>query len=440
MDYNEIFAPVVKHAFIRIMLSVVVNFDLELEQLDVKTAFLHGTLDEVIYMSQPEGFIEKGNEDKVCLLKKSLYGLKQSPRQWNKKFDDFMKSQKFRRCRKNPCVYTKGSSIDDRVYLLMYVDDMLIAAKDMEKIKALKASLKEKFEMKDLGPANRILGIDIIRDRKKGILKLSQERYLKQVLRTFNMEDCRAVVTPSYSQFKHKSLTPEELVVETRLMSSVPYASAVGSLMYGMIGTRPDLAYAVGLVSRFMENPGRCHWSAVKWILRYLKGASDVCLNFKKSDKFEIEGFCDSDYSADLDRRRSIFGYVFKVGGNTVSWRSTLQHVVALSTTEAEYMALTEAAKERIWLKIFCSELGFKSEIFKLTCDSHNAICLAKNPVHHDRTKHFEDKVHFIRDKVEDGSAKVQKIHTSLNPADMLTKSLPRNSFERCLVTLNVTN
>ncbi|KAG7533289.1 Integrase catalytic core [Arabidopsis thaliana x Arabidopsis arenosa] len=385
IDYNEIFSPVVKHVSIRIMLSVVVNFDLELEQLDVKTAFLHGTLDEVIYMNQPEGFIEKGREDEVCLLKKSLYGLKQSPREWNQKFDEFMKSQGFHRSVNNPCVYHKGSTIDDQIFLLLYVDDMLVAAKDLEKIKILKKSLNKEFEMKDLGPATRILGMDIIRDREKGVLKLSQGRYLKQVLRTFNMDDCKAVVSPINSAMKLRSLTQEELIREEPLMSSIPYASAVGSLMYAMIGSRPDLAYAICLVSRFMAKPGRDHWAAVKWILRYLKGDTEVCLAY-------IEGFCDSDYATDQDKRRSGSGYVFQVGENTVSWRSSLQHMVVLSTIEAEYMVFTEAAKEGIWLQRICSELGFNSGSFKLNCDSQSAICLAKNSVHHDRTKHIATK------------------------------------------------
>lgn len=248
VDYNEIFAPVVKHVSIRIMLSIVVNYDFELEQLDVKTAFLNGTLDETIYMEQPEEFIAKGDEGKVCLLKKSLYGLKQSPRQWNQKFNEFMKSQGFQRCTKDQCVYTKGSDIKNRIYLLLYVDDMLVAAKDIQKINVLKASLNKEFQMKDLGPASRILGMEIIRDRKKGTLRLSQERYLKQVLKTFNMEESRAVITPSNSQFKLRSLTKEELITERRLMDNVPYASAVGSLMYAMIGSRPDLGFAQFLI------------------------------------------------------------------------------------------------------------------------------------------------------------------------------------------------
>lgn len=223
-------------------------------------------------------------------------------------------------------------------------------------------------------------------------------------------------------------------------MDSIPYASAVGSLMYVMIGSRPDLDFAIGLVSRFMANPRRIYWYAVKWIMRYLKGATEVCLTLTKSEKFEIEGFCDSDYATYLDKRRFVSGYVFKVGGNNVSWRSCLQHVVALSTTEAEYMALTKPAKEGIWLKGLRSKLSFKQDYFKLNCDSQNAIYLANNSVHHDMIKHIDTKYHFIRDVVEESSVKVLKNHTSLNLVDMLTKCLPGNSFERCLVTLIITH
>lgn len=207
VDYNEIFSPVVKHVSIRLILSAVVNFDFELEQLDVKTAFLYGSLDEEIFMSQPECFVEGGDESKVCLLKKSLYGLKQSPRQWNHRFDEFMKVQGFVQSENDQCVYYKGKELMDSVYLLLYVDDMLIAAKDMKKIQQLKDSLSQEFEMKDLGKATRILGMDIVRDREKGVLKLSQEKYLRQILRNFNMEGARAVVTPTSSQYKLRKLT-----------------------------------------------------------------------------------------------------------------------------------------------------------------------------------------------------------------------------------------
>ncbi|CAA7029323.1 unnamed protein product [Microthlaspi erraticum] len=438
IDYNDVFAPVVKHVSIRIMLSIVVNQDMELEQLDVKTAFLHGVLHETIYMEQPEGYVVKGKEDKVCLLKKSLYGLKQSPREWNHRFHKFMIKQKYKRSEYDPCVYRKGKSYADMVYLLLYVDDMLIASKSKSDIKVLKAMLSAEFEMKDLGPARRILGMDIIRDNKRGVLVLSQEAYLQKLLKTFSMWDCREVQTPLGSHIKLQALTPQQEVEQAREMDKIPYASVVGSLMYAMVGSRPDLAYAVGMVSRYMGKPGREHWSAVQWILRYLKGAASKCLTFTKDSELKVTGYCDSDYATDPDKRRSITGYVFTVGGNTVSWRSCLQKFVALSTTEAEYVALSEASREAVWLKGICEELGFKQGVVNIHCDSQSAIYLAKNHMFHERTKHIQVKYNYIREVIDEGDVQVQKIHTSVNPADMLTKSLPGDKFGGCLQTLKV--
>lgn len=319
IDYNDVSAPVVKHVSIHILLSAVVNYDLELEQLDVKTAFLHGVPKEIIYMEQLEGYVQKGKEKMVCLLKKSLYGLKQSPREWNHRFDTFMMKQNYRRSEYDPCVYMKGSTVEDMVYLLIYVDDMLIAANQMSKIQKLKDQLRAEFEMKDLGHARKILGMEILRDRSSSSLVLSQKDYIKKVLKTFGMEECRAVSTPLGSQFKLASLTKDNEAEQTRGMEDIPYTSAVGSLMYAMIGFRPDLAYAVEMVCRYMSKPGKDHWLAVKWIMRYIKGSLDLGLTFIKEDKFEVRGYCDSDYAADLDKRRSIAGYIFTVGGNTLS-------------------------------------------------------------------------------------------------------------------------
>lgn len=210
IDYNEIFSPVVKHVSIRFMLSVVLNLDFELEQMDVKTAFLHGTLEERILMTQPEGFIKPGDENKVCLLRKSLYGIKQSPRRWNQRFDGFMKDQLFERCNRDPCVYFRDAQTSKAIYLLLYVDDMLIASGNKKTIQELKDRLSGEFEMKDLGKASRILGMDIIRDRKKGTLILSQGKYIQKVLKTFGMQGAKSVMTPTSSQFSLRSLTEKE--------------------------------------------------------------------------------------------------------------------------------------------------------------------------------------------------------------------------------------
>ena len=236
VDYQEIFAPVAKHTSIRILMSVVVDQDLELEQMDVKTTFLHGELEEELYMEQPDGFISEDGENKVCLLKKSLYGLKQSPRQWNKRFSRFMIDQNFIRSEHDACVYVKQAGEQDHLYLLLYVDDMLIAGKSKSEINKVKEQLSMEFEMKDMGPASRILGIDIIRDRKNGVLRMSQARYIHNVVQQFNMAEAKVTRSPIGAHFKLAAVRDDDECIDN---NAVPYASAVGSITYAMIGTRP---------------------------------------------------------------------------------------------------------------------------------------------------------------------------------------------------------
>ncbi|KAG8496281.1 hypothetical protein CXB51_009219 [Gossypium anomalum] len=226
-----------------------------------------------------------------------------SPAQWYKRFDSFMTSYDFKRSSFENCVYFKKNSDGSFVYLLLYVDDMLIAAKDKGEIRTVKAQLSEEIEMKDLGPAKKILGMKILRDRKS--------------------DD------------------------KIEYMSHVPFSSAVGSLMYAMVCSCPNLSCAVSAISRYMPNPGKEHWKAVQWILRYLQDTTDVCLQFGRT-RDEVIGYVDADFARDLDRRRSLIGYVFTIGGCTISWKATLQNTITLSTTEAEYIAIIEACKEAI--------------------------------------------------------------------------------------------
>lgn len=275
VNYNDVFSPVVKHSSIRTFLSVVASHDLELEQLDVKTAFLHGELEEDIYMDQPEGFTVPGKEKYVCKLKRSLYGLKQSPRQWNKRFDSFMLSHSFKRSKYDSCVYIKHVN-GSPIYLLIYVDDMLIAAKSKNEINKLKKLLSSGFDMKDLGSAKKILGMEISRDRNSGLLFLSQQNYIKKVLQRFNMQDAKAVSTPIAPHFKLSAAQCPSTDAEVKDMSKIPYSSAVGSLMYAMVCSRPDLSYAMSLVSRYMSNPGKEHWRAVQWIFSDTSKAQQI--------------------------------------------------------------------------------------------------------------------------------------------------------------------
>ena len=220
-------------------------------------------------------------------------------------------------------------------------------------------------------------------------------------------------------------------------MSKVPYASAVGSLMYAMVCTRPDIAHVVGVVRRYMNNPGKEYWMEVKWILRYLRGTTNQALCFGGSN-VALQRYVDVDMASDRDNRRSTTGYVFTVGGTTISWVSKIQSVVALSTTEVENVAATEASKEMIWLQNFMDELGKKHDMGTLYSDSQSVIHLKKNSTFHSRTKHIHLKYHFIRSVLEDGELKLEKIHTSQNPADMLTIVVTREKLTMCSVSISI--
>lgn len=301
VDYNEIFSPVVKMTTIRVVLSLVASEDLYLEQLDVKTTFLHGNLDEEIYMKHPEGFIVKGKEEMVCKLKKSLYGLKQARRQWYKKFDNFMHRGGYSRCNADHCCYFKRCS-SDYIILLLYVDDMLVSGTSLQEVENLKKQLSSEFAVKDLGEAKQILGMRIIRDIANGVLMLSQADYIERVLKRFNMENAKPVSSPIGSQILVSSMQCAKTNEEKEYMANVPYSSAIGSLMYAMVCMRPDIAHAVGVVSRYASNPGKQHWEAVKWILRYLRGNTNVSLCYGKGGSI-LRGYVDADFKGDVDKR-----------------------------------------------------------------------------------------------------------------------------------------
>lgn len=439
IDFTEVFSPVVKYKTIRIMLSLVAQFNLELEQMDVKTTFLHGELDETIYMEQPEGFEVQKEKDMVCLLKRSLYGLKQSPRQWYKRFDTFITQKGFQRSFYDACLYFKGDDVLKAEYLLLYVDDMLLISKEKSKVSRMKDILKSEFEMKDLGPAGRILGMRISRNRDKNSMILSQQGYLEKLSDKFSMKGSKPTRQPITSQFQLSSVQCPTTALEIRYMENVPYSSAVGSVMYSMVCTRPDLAHAISVLSRYMSNPGREHWLAMKWLLRYIGSTTDIGLMYKKNgNQIDVEGYVDSDYAGDRDSRKSTSAYFFLVCGNCVSWKSQLQPVVALSTTEAEYIAATEAVKEGIWIQGMLQELQIYGGVATVFSDSQSAIHLCKNPVFHDRTKHVEIKYHFIREKVTQGVIKIEKVSTEENPADVGTKVITLSKFKRYLELLGI--
>ena len=432
VDYDETFSPVAMIKSIRILLAIAAYYDYEIWQMDVKTAFLNGNLQEDVYMTQPEGFVDPDNAGKVCKLQRSIYGLKQASRSWNIRFDQTVKAFGFVKNEDDPCVYKKlsGSNV---VFLVLYVDDILIIGKDIALLQDVKAWLSRSFSMKDLGEASYILGIKIYRDRSRKMLGLSQSTYIDKVLERFKMDNAKKGFVPMQTGIHlSKAQSPVSKADRDR-MSRVPYASAIGSIMYAMICTRPDVSYALSMTSRFQSNPGECHWTAVKNILKYLKRTKDAFLVYGGAEELRVRGYTDASFQTDRDDFTSQSGFVFSLNGGAVSWRSSKQDTVADSTCEAEYMAAGMAAKEAVWLRKFIDELGVVPSIadpIDLYCDSTGAIALAKEPRSHQQSKHIQRKYHLIREFAARGDVHLCKVSTLENMADPLTKALSQQKHD----------
>lgn len=440
VDYDETFSPVAMLKSIRILLAIAAFYDYEIWQMDVKTAFLNGNLSEDVYMTQPEGFVDPQNARKICKLQKSIYGLKQASRSWNLRFDEVVKGFGFIKNEEEPCVYKKASG-SALVFLVLYVDDILLIGNDIPMLEAVKTSLRKSFSMKDLGEATYILGIKIYRDRSKRLIGLSQDTYIDKVLKRFNMQDSKKGFLPmSHGVSLSKTQCPST-PDEQEKMRAIPYASAVGSIMYAMLSTRPDVAYALSAVSRYQSNPGEAHWGASKNILKYLRRTMGMFLVYGGEEELVVNGYTDASFQTDKDDSRSQSGYVFCLNGGAVSWKSSKQETVADSTTEAEYLAASEAAKEAVWIRKFVSELGVvpsASSPMDLYCDNSGAIAQAKEPRAHQKNKHVLRRYHLIRDIIARGDVKICKVHTDSNIADPLTKPLSQPKHEAHMRSMGI--
>ncbi|KAK1611446.1 hypothetical protein QYE76_035119 [Lolium multiflorum] len=432
VDYDETFSPVAKLKSVRILLAIAAFFDYEIWQMDVKTAFLNGDIEEELYMVQPKGFVDPKNADKVCKLQRSIYGLKQASRSWNRRFDKVIKDFGFIQCHGEACIYKKvsGSSV---AFLILYVDDILLIGNDIELLSSVKGYLNNSFSMKDLGEASYILGIKIYRDRSRRLIGLSQSTYLDKILKKFRMDESKKGFLPMLPG-KVLSKTQGPATAEEReRMSQIPYASAVGSIMYAMLCTRPDIAHAVSLTSRYQSDPGMEHWTAVKNILKYLKRTKDMFLCYGGDQELVVTSYTDASWNTP-DDSKSQSGYVFILNGAAVSWASSKQCTVAKSSTESEYIAASEASSEAVWMKRFIVELGVVPSAldpFVIYCDNMGAIANAQEPRSHKRLKHIKLRYHSIREYIEDGEVKICKVHTDLNVADPLTKALPRAKHDQ---------
>ena len=386
IDYFETFSPIGKITSIHLLMQLALDFSLDLHQMDVKTAYLNAPIDCELYVEQPEGFIKcsETGERLVCKLNKFLYGLKQSGRNWNQLLHNFLTSKNFLQSVSDPCVYIRHYNHGELTILLIWVDDIIIASNSASTLREVKEALGQMFRMKDLERLSRFLNINFTFGTDS--ISMDQTKYIEKILNRFQMDGCKHRATPS-------ELGVNKILTENSddLADKKLYQEIVGSLIYVMRPTRPDLSFIVTKLSQYMSN---IQFNMAKHVLRYLKGTLEQKLTFTKSKEgINLHGFCDADWGSSEDRK-SITGYVFKVttNGPVISWKSRKQPTVALSTCEAEYMALASAIQEAKFLSQLPGELIGKN-IAKATdiyCDNQNAILLSKNPVQHQHSKHID--------------------------------------------------
>ena len=430
VDFTDTFAPVVKPGTIRAVLQLAVSRAWPVHQLDVSNAFLHGHLDEQVFCQQPTGFVDTDYPDHVCLLSRSLYGLKQTPRAWYQRIAAFLQQQGFRSTRSDASlfVYHQGHAT---AYLLLYVDDIILTASSPALLQQITARLGTEFALKDLGALHYFLGIEVVR-RATGFF-LHQQKYAYELLERAGMLNCKPASTPVDTKAKVSA-------VEGSPASDAPfYRSIVGALQYLTL-TRPDIQYAVQQVCLHMHAPRDTHWALVKRILRYIRGTTAMGLTLTASPDTSLVAYSDADWAGCPDTRRSTSGYCVYLGPSLISWSSKRQPTVSRSSAEAEYRAVANAVAECSWLRQLLQELLY--EVTKATlvyCDNVSAVYLAANPVHHRRTKHIELDIHFVREHVALGRVRVLHVPTDQQFADVMTKGLPTSTFEGFRSSLCVT-
>lgn len=426
IDFTETFAPTVKFTTLRLIFSLAAHFGLHLEQTDVDCAFLYADLKEEIYMEQPQGFERRGpnGERLVCRLRKAVYGLKQAPHNWHRLLHDFMVTQGCRQLRTDPGAYVFRSA-DGLILgiIAIYVDDVLICSNSVAWIASFKQALGARFDIKDLGSCSWLLGMKVERDLAARTITIHQEKYINDLLATHGMADCTPTAVPSVGNDPRESAPFDDVTL---------YRSLVGGLLYAAVATRPDIAEAVARLCRFMGAPTQAHMEDARHCLRYLKGTKTRGLTFGGARELLLRGYSDANFPTTYPSGcKSTSGYVFFLCGAAISFLSKLQPLVALSTAEAEYIALCMTVQEALFLRQMLAELGFpQDEPTPIGEDNQACITIATNDVTSARTKHLDIRLHFVRDAHHARQVAIEYVPTKDMLADMFTKPLARPLFE----------
>ncbi|HEY5813547.1 MAG TPA: reverse transcriptase domain-containing protein [Terrimicrobiaceae bacterium] len=433
IDYYETFAPVVRMESLRILLAIAAKEDLEVHQMDVITAYLAGELEEEIYMEPPAGL--PGSGQKVCKLRKGLYGLKQSGRVWNQQIG--------KRLKQSGMIATNGDhsvwvNQDHSLVLALYVDDIVLFAREMQVIRWMKEVLTESFNMKDLGPISTVLGMRVRRDRAQKMLWIDQSHYVGDVLKEFQYTECKPSQTPADGYEYFRPVGAEDI----SFADMARYQNALGQLSWLVRGTRPDLAFVVHKLSQYCHQPCVRHWKGIQQSFRYLKFSQGLTLRYGQDNK-ELIGYSDTDFASDASDRKSTMGYVFMLSGAAITWASRKQQAISTSTTEAEYVGLCNAAKEAVWIRNFLRDIGRstyagETHATRIFGDNQSALRLVANPEFHSKSKHIDVQHHYVRELLEDGTIGVEYVRTSEMAADCLTKPLKKAQLSANLSILGL--
>ncbi|GJS86810.1 putative ribonuclease H-like domain-containing protein [Tanacetum coccineum] len=428
IDFEESFAPVARIEAIRIFIANAATKNMIIYQMDVKTAFLNGDLQEEVFVSQPEGFEDQENPTHVYRLKKALYGLKQAPRAWYDTLSKFLLANNFFKGAVDPTLFTRKSG-KHILLVQIYVDDIIFASTDHNACNIFSKEMSSKFQMSMMGQMSFFLGLQV--SQSPGGIFINQAKYALETLKKYGMDLSDPVDTPMVDRLKLDEDLMGIPVDQTR------FRGMVGSLMY-LTASRPDLVFAVCMCARYQAKPTKKHFEAIKRVFRYLKGTINMGLWYPKDNAMSLTAYADADHAGCQDSRRSTSGSAQFLGDRLVSWSSKKQRSTAISTTEAEYIAMSGCCAQILWMRSQLKDYGFDFNKIPLYCDNKSAIALCCNNVQHSRSKHIDIRHHFIREQVENRVVELYFVETNYQLADILTKALPRERFEFLLPRLGM--